>query len=81
MTCQMSPRPDVGRGGFVLGYTGYTEREVLKGVKISSERSTGWAERIPHLINGANRAFEALEKPGFTSKFRIAPVPPRFVIA
>jgi len=38
MTSKISPRPDVGRGGLVPGYTGYTEREILEGVK-NFERS------------------------------------------
>jgi len=33
MISQISPRPDVGRGGLVLGYTRCTEREIPEGVK------------------------------------------------
>jgi hypothetical protein len=38
MTSQISPRPDVGRGGLVPGYTGYAERDILEGVN-NLERS------------------------------------------
>ena len=44
MTSRISPRPDVGRGGLVPGYTGYTERDTLEGVK-NLERSLHGLDR------------------------------------